>query len=66
MTKENVAFIKKIKKLAIIVTTLAPFNKNAFSGNHLIKLLVLFSISVKIMECIFIVQNNGYFLKSEK
>ena len=66
MIKENVAFIKKIKKLAIIVTTLAPFNKNAFSGNHLIKLLVLFSISVKIMECIFIVQNNGYFLKSEK
>ena len=55
MTKENVAFIKKIKKLGIIMTTLAPFSKNAFSGNHLIKLLVLFSISVKIMECIFIV-----------
>ena len=39
------------------------FITNAFSTSHVIKLLVLFIASVKIMRCTFIVQKDGYCLK---
>ena len=54
------------EKLAIFVALLASFITNAFSASHLIKLFMLFSASVKIMRCTFLVQNNGYYLILER
>ena len=47
-----------MKKLAIFVALLTLSITNAFITSHLIKLLIAFSTSVKIMRCTFIVQNN--------
>ena len=45
MTKEKIAFIQKMKKLAIFVAFVTSFIINAFSASHLKKLFILFSIS---------------------
>ena len=46
MTKEKITFIQKNeKKLAIFVTMPTLFNINTFSGSHLIKLYISFSLS---------------------
>ena len=46
-----------------IVAMLTSFYTNAFSASNLVKSFILFRISVSIIKCKFIMQNNGYCLK---
>ena len=42
------------------------FITNSFSASHFIKLFMSFSTNVKIMKCLFVMQNNRYCLKFKK
>ena len=42
------------------------FITNSFSASHFIKLFMSFSTNVKIMKCLFVMQNNRYCLKLKK
>ena len=61
-TKKKIVFIQKNQKLATFVALLTSYIINPFSASHLIKLFISFSISVEIMKCTFIGQNNNYCL----